>query len=339
MKRKFIFHQPYNPNLLKTKFIKVFILVVVLFYALFTIPLRADESAPSPCDKSFTVAGAITHFKMPAALKVDQKAIEAAKSADVIIYVGGLNAGLEGEESSLVCPGFNHGDRTRIELPYVQERILRTLHNIGKPVIFVNCTGSALAMPWEAANLDAILQAWYPGGEGGTAVTDVLFENYNPAGRLPVTFYEKTSDLPDFNDYRMFKGKVLFPFGYGLSYTTFQYQTVRLKSTKFKLNGEIQLTFPIKNTGSRNGDEVVQIYVRHMNSPVPQPIRSLVAFKRIHVDKGATVMAKFKIPVERFRYWGVEKKEYVVDYGKYEIQIGASSNDIRQFYQVSVVKL
>ncbi|MDD4922312.1 MAG: glycoside hydrolase family 3 C-terminal domain-containing protein, partial [Bacteroidales bacterium] len=275
-----------------------------------------------------------------------QKAIDMAKSADVVIYVGGLDAGLEGEESNLICPGFNKGDRTWIELPDVQARMLRALQATGKPVVFVNCTGSAIAMPWEAANLAAILQAWYPGGEGGTAVADILFGKYNPAGRLPVTFYEKTSDLPDFNDYRManrtyryFKGKPLFPFGYGLSYTTFQYQPVRLKVAKTNVTGAIQLTVPLKNTGNRDGDEVVQVYVRHKNSPVPQPIRSLVAFKRVSVVKGATVLVDFKIPADRFRYWSVEKKKYVVDPGQYDLQIGASSSDIRQSCNVDVVKM
>lgn len=272
-----------------------------------------------------------------------QKAIEAAKAADVVIYVGGLDAGLEGEESNLQAPGFYHGDRTLIELPEVQGRMLQALHATGKPVIFVNCTGSAIAMPWEAAHLGAILQAWYPGGEGGTAVADVLFGNYNPAGRLPITFYEKTSDLPDFSNYlmanrtyRYFKGKALFAFGYGLSYTRFEYQPAQLND--LKITDAVALSVPIKNTGSRDGEEVVQIYVHHLDSPVPQPTRTLVAFKRVSVAKGQTLRVDFKIPVERFRYWSVEKNGYTVDPGRYELQIGASSDDIRQKCAVTVPK-
>ncbi|HEY0257961.1 MAG TPA: glycoside hydrolase family 3 C-terminal domain-containing protein, partial [Candidatus Methylacidiphilales bacterium] len=264
-----------------------------------------------------------------------KKAVDLAKTADVVIYVGGLDAGLEGEEGEIVIPGFFHGDRTRIELPEVQEHMLQALQATGKPVVFVNCTGSAVAMPWEAANLPAILQAWYPGGEGGAAVADVLFGKYNPSGRLPITFYEKTGDLPDFTDYSManrtyryFKGKVLFPFGFGLSYTSFQYLPVVAATSAVAAKDTIHLTVPVKNTGDRDGDEVVQVYLHHEKSATPQPIHSLIAFKRVAVAKGATVNVDFDIPADHFHYWSLYKKAYVVDSGKYEIQIGASSGDI-----------
>ncbi len=271
-------------------------------------------------------------------------ALEAAKTADVIIYVGGLNSTeLESESSGYESPGFSHGDRTAIELPAVQEKLLQDLQATDKPVVFVNCSGSAMAMPWEAAQIPAIIQAWYPGGQGGAAVADVLFGNYNPAGRLPVTFYEKTSDLPDFSDYRManrtyryFSGKALFPFGFGLSYTTFAYQPIVPQTSTVTAKDTLHLTVPVKNTGDRDGDEVVQVYVHHKNSSVPQPIRSLVAFKRVMVPKGESVKVDFDIPVERFHYWSVEKKAYVVESGADEIQVGASSGDIRQTSTVTV---
>ena len=272
-----------------------------------------------------------------------QKAIAAAKTVDAIIYVGGLDANLEGEESDFVSPGFFHGDRTAIELPEVQEKLLQDLQATGKPLVFVNCSGSAVAMPWEAAHIPAIVQAWYPGGEGGTAVADVLFGNTNPSGRLPITFYEKTADLPDYTDYRManrtyryFKGKALYPFGHGLSYTTFDYLPVKLSAAALNASGTVHLSVPVKNTGERDGDEVVQVYLHHGDSSVPQPIRSLIAFKRVTVPKGATVTVDFAIPVERFHYWDVKKNAYVVEPGIYQLQIGASSQDIRQTLPVTV---
>jgi beta-glucosidase len=272
-----------------------------------------------------------------------QKTLEAAKSADVIIYVGGLGDKLEGEENHYVSEGFSRGDRTSIELPAVQEKLLHDLRDTGRPVVFVNCTGSAVAMPWVAAHVPAILQAWYPGGQGGAAVADVLFGHYNPSGRLPITFYEKTADLPDYYDYRManrtyryFTGKALFPFGFGLSYTTFEYQAVAPAQATVAATDTLHLTLPIKNTGTCDGDEIVQVYLRHIDSPVPQSIRSLIAFKRVTMPKGGTTQVNFDIPVERVHYWSVEKKAYVVDQGHYEIQVGASSNDIRQTCAVTV---
>ena len=272
-----------------------------------------------------------------------QKALDAAKVADVIIYVGGLDTELEGEESSYESPGFTHGDRTTIELPAIQEKLLQALQATGKPVVLVNCSGSAIAMPWEAANIPAILQAWYPGGQGGAAVADVLFGNYNPSGRLPITFYEKTGDLPDFSDYRMtnrtyryFTGKALFPFGFGLSYTSFVYQPVTPATVTLTPKDTLHLSVPVKNSGDRDGDEVMQVYLRHLDSPVPQPIHSLIAFKRVTVAKGDTAKVELDIPVESFHYWSVEKNGYVVDPGHYEIQVGASSVDCRQTCTVTI---
>jgi len=273
-----------------------------------------------------------------------QKALDEAKAADVIIYVGGLDSTqLESEASPYESPGFSHGDRTAIELPDAQEKLLQDIQATGKPVVFVNCSGSAIAMPWEAAHIPAIIQAWYPGGQGGAAVADVLFGNYNPSGRLPVTFYEKTADLPDFSDYRMtnrtyryFTGNALFPFGFGLSYTTFDYQQIVCHAATVTAKDTLHFTIPIKNTGDRDGDEVVQVYLHQKNSSVPQPIRSLVAFKRVTVPKGDTVDVDFDIPVERFHYWSIEKQAYVVEAGEDEIQIGASSGDIRQTCAVTV---
>jgi beta-glucosidase len=271
-------------------------------------------------------------------------ALAAARAADVVIYIGGINARLEGEEMKVDYEGFSGGDRTRIELPSVQEDFLKALYATGKPVIFVNCSGSAVAMPWEAENLPAIVQAWYPGEEGGRAVAEVLFGTVNPAGRLPVTFYRSTDDLPPFEDYSMsnrtyryFNGQPLFAFGHGLSYTRFDYRKARLNATNVNANDTLKLMFNLKNTGSRDGDEVAQVYFRHKNSALSQAKLALCAFTRVHVLKGKTVKVTMEIPVERFRYWDTVKKQYTVEPGQYELMLGAASDDIRMHLPVNVV--
>ncbi len=167
------------------------------------------------------------------------------------------------------------------------------MHATGKPVVFVNCSGSAIAMPWEAKNLPAIVQAWYPGEQGGRAVADVLFGDANPAGRLPVTFYRSTADLPAFEDYSMsnrtyryFNGKPVFAFGHGLSYTKFDYTAAALDKSKYTAGDTVKISFPLKNSGARDGDEVAQVYFRHVNSAVPQPKLALCGFARIHLAQG-----------------------------------------------------
>jgi beta-glucosidase len=189
----------------------------------------------------------------------------------------------------------------------------------------------------------AIVQAWYPGGQGGAAVADVLFGKYNPSGRLPVTFYGKTEDLPGFTDYHMagrtyryYTGDALFPFGFGLSFTTFRYDKVAPVSTPLAAGDTVHLEVPVANTGARDGDEVVQVYVKNQNAGTPQPIRSLVAFQRVTIPAGTTKQVAFDIPVDRFHYWSVAKNGYVVDPGAYQLEIGASSADIRQTCQVMV---
>jgi beta-glucosidase len=267
-------------------------------------------------------------------------ALAAARAADVVIYVGGINSQMEGEEMSRAnsLVGFNGGDRTKIELPLPQENLLKALYATGKPVIFVNCSGSAIAMPWETKNLPAIVQAWYPGEQGGRAVGEVLFGEVNPAGRLPVTFYKSTADLPDFEDYSMsnrtyryFEGKPLFAFGYGLSYTTFKYSAPKLDAETISPDGILHVTFTIKNTGKRDGDEVAEVYFRHVHSAVPQPKLALCGFKRVHVPKGESASVTVDIPAERFRYWDTTtaNHQYVVEAGKYQLLIGGASDDIQ----------
>jgi beta-glucosidase len=240
--------------------------------------------------------------------------------------------------------GFNGGDRTRIELPPVQTELLKALRMTGKPVVFVNCSGGAMAMAWEAQYLPAILQAWYPGEQGGRAVAEVLFGDVNPAGRLPVTFYQSTFDLPPFEDYAMsnrtyryFGGTPLFAFGHGLSYTRFAYREARLNTTKISANGTLALTVRLANTGRRDGDEVVQAYFRHVKSAEPQPRMALCGFARVHVTPGEAAKVSLEIPAERFRYWDTKRKQYVVEPGDYELLVGGASDDIRVRVPLKIV--
>ena len=211
---------------------------------------------------------------------------QAVQDADVILFVGGISASLEGEAMTVHAEGFKGGDRVTIALPAVQTALLKELQATGKPVVFVMLTGSAVALEWEAENLSAIVNAWYPGQAGGLAIADVLFGDYNPAGRLPVTFYKSEMDLPDFEDYSMdnrtyryFKGSVRYPFGYGLSYTSFAYDKMHISKEGDGYRVEVE----VKNVGEREGDEVVQLYVSNRNSNFKTPIRSLKGFKRINL--------------------------------------------------------
>lgn len=256
----------------------------------------------------------------------DQYFKEAAK-CDVIVYFGGLSAALEGEEMPVSFDGFDGGDRTKIDLPAVQTSTLKKLKSLGKPVILVNMSGSAVALNWEDENLDAILQAWYPGQEGGTAIADVLFGDYNPAGRLPVTFYKSVDDLPDFSNYdmegrtyRYFRGEVLYPFGYGLSYTTFGYSNLQVVSSS-STSEKMKVSVDVENTGERKGDEVVQLYVKIDEAAVPVPIHSLQGFKRIKLNPGEKRTVEFELLPKQLSVIDDENKR-VVQPGNVTLYLG-----------------
>ena len=264
-----------------------------------------------------------------------QQAVQHAAEADAVIYAGGINSNLEGEEMNVGEVGFQGGDRTTIQLPAIQTKLLQALAGTGKPIIFVNCSGSAIAMPWEAEHLPAILQAWYPGEMGGTAVADVLFGQYNPAGRLPVTFYAADQDLPAFTDYSManrtyryFTGKPAYPFGFGLSYTKFDYQHLDV-TAQAAATGTVQVNVTLANSGEREGEEVVQVYYRNLHGLTNAPLRSLCGFRRVSLARGETKAVALQIPASAFRHWDHGKNDYAVDPGDYEIQVGASAGDIR----------
>jgi beta-glucosidase len=267
----------------------------------------------------------------------EAEALAVARMADVVVFVGGISAQLEGEEMQVDYDGFAGGDRTRIELPAVQEQFLQKLHATGKPVVFVNMSGSAIAMPWEDEHLNAILQAWYSGQAAGTAIADVLLGNYNPAGRLPVTFYRATEDLPPFEDYNMaghtykyFKGKPLYPFGYGLSYTKFDYANLRVTPAG---DSTLSVAVDVTNAGGFDGDEVVQIYAV---PPAARENEALCGFSRVHLAKGETKTVSLTVPATALRRWSAEKKDYVIPSGEWTIRAGASSADIRQTASVKL---
>jgi len=275
------------------------------------------------------------------------EAVAAAKAADLVIYVGGISARFEGEESRRAndFDGFAGGDRTKIELPSVQTEMLKALAATRKPVILVDCSGSAMAMPWETRNLPAIIQAWYPGEQGGRAVGEILFGDVNPSGHLPVTFYASTADLPDFRDYSMadrtyryFGGKPEFAFGHGLSYTHFKFQKGALDTKKMSPDGTVNVSFTVKNAGDRDGDEVAQVYVRHVHSSVPQPKLALCGFIRVHLNRGESRRVAVEVPATRLRYWDTGKKQYVVEAGDYQFLIGSASDDIHLKLPLKVAK-
>jgi beta-glucosidase len=253
--------------------------------------------------------------------------------ADAIIFVGGISPSLEGEEMKVNLPGFKGGDRTSIELPQVQVNTLQALKKLGKPLIFVLCSGSAIGLAREAAVADAIVDAWYPGQEGGTAVADVLFGDYNPAGRLPLTFYASSDQLPDFQDYdmsnrtyRYFKGKPLFPFGHGLSYATFAYGEATLSRSAVSVGDSLSLSVEVANAGSVDGDEVVQLYIRNPQDP-KGPIKSLRAFSRVNIKAGATESVTLNLPPAAFEFFDPQASDMSIKPGKYELLYGGSSDD------------
>lgn len=271
-------------------------------------------------------------------------ALDAAKASDVVVFVGGLNGDVEGEEMKVSYPGFAGGDRTDLRLPATQERLLEALQATGKPVVLVLTTGSALAVDWAKDHVPAIVVAWYPGQRGGDAVADVLFGGTNPAGRLPVTFYKASEKLPPFDDYNMhgrtyryFEGEPLFPFGYGLSYTQFEYSGLKVDPVHVGVGARVHVSVDVKNVGVRAGDEVVQLYVRELAPPRRRAQKSLRGIERLSLQPGETRRATFiLVPDQDFTHYDVEHERYAVNGGSYEVQLGASSSDIRLKSTVAV---
>jgi beta-glucosidase len=266
-------------------------------------------------------------WSLPSANSVS-KAIEAASGADIVVAALGLSPAIEGEEMPIEAPGFKGGDRVDIGLPGPQGELLEQLHKLGKPIVLVLLNGGALAVNWAAENVPAIIEAWYPGQAGGRAVADILFGDYNPAGRLPVTFYKSVDDLPPFEDYQMeghtyryFRGDPLYPFGYGLSYTTFAYSNLKLSAKAIARDETITISADVQNTGDRAGDEVVQLYVSNLTASVPTPIRQLAGFERVHLKPGQKETVAFTLTSHQLSVIDDEGQR-VVEPGEFQVAIG-----------------
>ena len=248
-----------------------------------------------------TIRGAEARLMWGIPERDNQRAMNAVRGADLVVLVLGLTARVEGEEMNVHADGFAGGDRTRIDLPAPQENLLRRVSAFGKPTVLVLMNGSALAVNWADENVPAILEAWYPGGEGGTAVAEALAGDFSPAGRLPVTFYKSTEQLPAFDDYSMarrtyryFDGEPLYPFGFGLSYTSFTYSDPKVNRSSISADDAVTVSVDVTNTGVMEGDEVVQLYLTHRGLAWA-PLRSLKGFKRVHLDRGQRTMVSFTL--------------------------------------------
>lgn len=256
-----------------------------------------------------------------------EEALQIAQSSEVIVFCGGISPRLEGEEMSMKLEGFANGDRTDLELPKAQKELLKELKKLGLPIIYINFSGSAIALNWEKENANAIIQAFYPGESTGTALTNLLYGDSNPSGRLPVTFYKSSSQLPDFLSYAMkgrtykyFEGEVLYPFGHGESYTSFSYSDLKV-SEDLSIAKDIFIECTIANTGDFDGREVVQVYLSNKDASVPVAQSKLVAFKSIYLKKGVSSRVRFKLSPEAFSIIDKEGNR-VIEGGKFLIHIG-----------------
>jgi beta-glucosidase len=252
--------------------------------------------------------------------KSGDRAVEAARKADLVVMVSGLSPHVEGEEMKVNAEGFSGGDRTSLDLPAPQRKLLERVHALGKPTVLVLMNGSALGVNWADENVPAIVEAWYPGGEGGTAVAAMLAGDFSPAGRLPVTFYKSVDQLPPFDDYSMskrtyryFAGEPLYPFGYGLSYTTFSYSNARVSHTSGTGPDDLTVSVDVTNSGGVASDEVVQLYLTHPGVP-GAPLRALKGFERIHLGKGEKKTVAFNL--------GARDVSIVDESGKHKIVPG-----------------
>jgi beta-glucosidase len=291
---------------------------------------RAPGSAPAAADSE-------------SAASLDSAAVQAAEQADAVVLFLGLTANLEGEEMRLDVPGFKGGDRTTIDLPAPQKALLERIVKVGKPTVLVLMSGSALAVTWAQRHVNAIVEAWYPGQAAGSAIADVLFGDYNPAGRLPVTFYRSIADLPPFDDYamtgrtyRFFTGKPLYAFGYGLSYTKFKYSHLTTSAKTLAASDSLSVAVDVKNDGKVRGDEVVQLYVRHEGSRVPRPRLDLRGYRRITLDPGQSRRVSFTLSGASLAWWDSTAQRWTVEQDRVRLQVGGSSDADRAHTTISV---
>jgi beta-glucosidase len=262
---------------------------------------------------------------------LEERALTAAKNADVVIMCMGLSPRLEGEEMDVKVKGFGGGDRTSLDLPETQESLMKKIYALGKPTVLVLLNGSAVSINWANENIPAIVEAWYPGQAAGDAIADVLFGDYNPSGRLPVTFYKSVEQIPAFTDYSMkgrtyryFTGEVLYPFGYGLSYSNFEYKNVHMEKEKISGNESVYLYADVTNKGKVKGEEVVQLYVKGKGLKENDAVKSLKGFEKITLSPDETKTVKFQITPQLLTVYN-EKLGYTVEKRAYELMVGPSS--------------
>ncbi|RPI01163.1 MAG: glycoside hydrolase family 3 protein [Calditrichaeota bacterium] len=299
------------------------------------IPLKVEKGNEYKIEAGFRQLGRwpaslVLNFGWEVPVQFDEL-VQKLKGIEVVVFAGGISSQLEGEQMPVELPGFKGGDRTDIELPEIQRNCLKALKQAGKKVIFVNCSGSAMGLVPETETCDAILQAWYGGESGGQAVADVLFGDYNPSGKLPITFYKNIQQLGDFEDYSMmgrtyrFMSDPLFPFGFGLSYTTYSIGKARIKQTGIIKEEGVELTIPVSNTGQRDGTEIVQVYVRRVND-TDGPLKTLRGFQRVNVAAGKTGQAVIRLPYSSFEFFDRASGKMAIVAGEYEVLYGNSSD-------------
>ncbi len=299
-----------------------------------TVKMKVEKDKPYDIQLEFAynMGDAQLNFDIGFKQEIDvDKTIQNVKNADIVIFAGGISPSLEGEEMGVNLPGFKGGDRTSIELPEVQRNLIQKLYETGKKVVFVNFSGSPIGLEPETKHCNAIVQAWYPGQNGGKAVAEMLFGKYNPAGRLPVTFYKNISQLPDFENYNMtgrtyrFMDSIpLFPFGHGLSYSTFKYSKIKLNRKSMTETDSVTVSVKIKNSGKMDGDEVVQVYLKNINDN-NGPTKTLRAFRRVHIDAGKTEKVQFQLSKKQLEWWNTATNSLGFVYGDYELSVGGTS--------------
>lgn len=283
--------------------------------------------------QNYNFTNANLHFNIGKESPVNyQKLIDKLKGIDVVVFAGGISGELEGEEMPIELPGFKGGDRTDIELPASQRSCIKALKEAGKKVIMVNCSGSAIGLVPESENCEAILQAWYGGQAGGQAVAEVLFGDYNPSGKLPITFYKNVEQLPDFEDYDMKRRtyrymieKPLFPFGHGLSYTTFRIGAAKVNNANIKVGESVTLTIPVQNVGKYKGTEIVQVYVKKEGDE--GPVKTLRAFKRIELSAKESTEIILDLEPSSFEWYDETLYRMNIVAGDYMIYYGTSSDE------------
>jgi beta-glucosidase len=301
-------------------------------------PIRIEYRHESPL-----FGAGLTFDWKPPVVALREQAVAAGATSDVIVAFLGLSPELEGEEMPVHVQGFDGGDRKTIELPAVQQELVTALAATGKPLVLVLMNGGALALQSAGQKASAILEAWYPGENGGTAIAETLFGENNPAGRLPITFYADTAQLPPFDSYAMndrtyryFTGSPQYSFGFGLSYTRFQYESGKLSTGELQAGATLTITAKVKNTGDRDGDETVEIYLLP-KSIIGAPLRTLVGFQRIHLRKGERKSIELTISPRQLSLVGRDGKRGVLG-GDYELYLGGGppSHDTGVFLPLSI---